>query len=65
MNDEIREYNKNHNLIHYKNSDGFESWGEYDENNNRVEITGQELENIKIREYNSRTKCSRFELMEI
>ncbi len=55
------------NLIYSKNNNGIESW--YDYNNKSREITKQEFEKIeynkKIKEYNSRTKCSRFELMEI
>ena len=30
------DYNGNLNLIHFKNSDGFEYWKEYDENNNLI-----------------------------
>ncbi len=37
----------------------------YDVSDFVVEITKQEFENIKIKEYNSRTKCSRFELIDI
>lgn len=33
---EIREYDKNNNLIHYKDSDGYEYWKEYDKNNNLI-----------------------------
>ncbi|MEK0344915.1 MAG: hypothetical protein QQN64_06700 [Nitrosopumilus sp.] len=56
---------ENNNKIHYKNSNGFEIWYKYDNNNKQIVITKQEFENIKIKEYNSRTKCSRFELMDI
>jgi len=31
-----KEYDKNNNLIHYKNSNGLEFWQEYDENNNLI-----------------------------
>jgi YD repeat-containing protein len=33
---EIKEYDKNGNLIHYRDSDGWEWWSEYDENNNEI-----------------------------
>jgi YD repeat-containing protein len=33
---EIKEYDKNNNEIHYRNSYGFERWHEYDENNNPI-----------------------------
>ena len=33
---EIEEYDKNDNLIHYRDSYGFEAWKEYDENNNLI-----------------------------
>ncbi len=59
------EYDENNNLIYSKNSSGVEKYYKYDECNRKTEITEQEFENIKIREYNLRTKCSRFELMEI
>ena len=29
-------YDENGNMIHYKNSDGFEEWWDYDENNNPI-----------------------------
>jgi len=32
----IKEYDENNNLIHYKNSYGFEYWREYDGNNNKI-----------------------------
>ncbi len=59
------EYDENNNEIHFKNTDGLENWAKYNNENNRIIITKQEFENIKIREYNSRTKCSRFEIMDI
>ena len=62
------EYDENNREIHYK-SIIWEVWQKYDENNNRIAITEQEYKEIEFRkkekEYNSRTKCSRFELMEI
>ena len=32
----LREYDQNNNLIHFKNSNGFEEWKEYDQNNNCI-----------------------------
>jgi len=32
----IKEYDKNNNLIHYKNSNGLEFWQEFDEKNNCI-----------------------------
>ena len=57
-------YDENNNLIYFKNVNNDEFWYKWD-NDKEIKITKQEFENIKIREYNSRTKCSRFELMEI
>ncbi len=63
------EYDKNNNEIHYKNSNGYETWYKYDKNNKSIIITEKEYKEIEFREkekeYNSRTKCSRFELMDI
>ncbi len=62
-------HDKNNNEIYWKNSSGYEHWYKYDENDVQIEITKQEYKDIEFREqekeYNSRTKCSRFELMEI
>ncbi len=62
------EYNKNNNLIHYKDSTGLEYWYKWD-NGEEIEITEKEFKNIEFRkkekEYNSRTKCSRFEIIDI
>ncbi len=59
-------FDENNNLIYYRNSYNGECWFKYDKKYDRpIKITKQEFENIKIREYNSRTKCSRFELIEI
>ncbi len=64
-----REYDKNNNEIHYKNSKGEEYWYKYNKFGNRIKITEKEYKEIEFRkkekEYNSRTKCSRFEIMEI
>ncbi len=63
------EYDENNRKIHVKTSYGREEWYRSDELNDQIRITEQEYKkiryNIKIKEYNSRTKCSRFELMEI
>ncbi len=58
-------YDENNNHIYFKSSNGYEYWYKYDKNRNATSITKQEYENIKIKEYNLRTKCSRFELMDI
>ncbi len=64
-----RKYDENNNEIHYRNNEGKEYWYKYDENNNSIDITEQEYKEIEFRkkekEYNSRTKCSRFEIMDI
>ncbi len=91
MNETIREYDKNNNLIRSKYFDGYEIWSEYDENNNKIhykdnddfeewykydnennekiKITKKEYKEIKFRkeekEYLSREKVSRFEIMDI
>ncbi|MEK0367955.1 MAG: hypothetical protein QQN45_08515 [Nitrosopumilus sp.] len=68
-NKEIKKFDKNRNLIYRELSDGYKYWFKYDENNNEIIITEKEYKEIEynknIKEYNSRTKCSRFELMEI
>ena len=71
-------YDENNREIYYKSfytifleegPNGSEHWYKYDKNNNCIEITKQEFNEIEFRkkekEYLSRTKCSRFELMEI
>ena len=64
-----QKYDENNNLIHFKNSDGGESWYKYDKNNRKIVITEQEYKEIEFRkkekEYLSRKKCSRFEIMDI
>ncbi len=64
-----KKYDEFSNLIHYKDSYSIKYWWKYDENNEPMEITEKEYKDIEFRkkekEYNSRTKCSRFELMEI
>ena len=58
-------YDEKGRVIALKYPERDEFYYKYDENSYGIEISKQEFENIKIREYNSRTKCSRFELMEI
>ncbi|MEK0369507.1 MAG: hypothetical protein QQN62_07895, partial [Nitrosopumilus sp.] len=63
----------NNELIHYKDNKSDEYWYKWDEFGNRTVIKEKEeinkIKDIEFRrkekEYNSRTKCSRFELMEI
>ncbi len=66
---EIKKYDENNNLIYFKDTDNEEYWYKYDKNNNRIEITEKKYKNIEFRkkekEYLSRTKCSRFELIDI
>ncbi len=46
-----------------------EFWWKFDDNNKRINITKKEYKEIEFRkkekEYLSRTKCSRFEIMDI
>ena len=37
--DGVYEYDENNNLIHYKNSKGYEEWNEYDKNSNLIHYT--------------------------
>ncbi len=64
-NESWSEYDGNRNQIHYRNDKGYEKWWKYNKNDDRIEIAKIEFEKIKEKEYLSRTKCSRFELMEI
>ncbi len=63
-----QKYDENNKIIYSKDSDGDECWCKW-ENNKSIEITEKEYNEIEFRkkekEYNSRTKCSRFEIMEI
>ncbi|KKK88838.1 hypothetical protein LCGC14_2739130 [marine sediment metagenome] len=56
-------------LDNYKDSIENEYWYKYNKNNEKINITEQEYKEIefkkKEKEYNSRTKCSRFEIMDI
>ena len=61
-----KEYNKNKKYLElWKYPNKSENYYKIDNKRKKIEITKQEFENIKIKEYNSRTKCSRFELMDI
>ena len=45
-NGDVRKYDENGNLIHWKNNDGYEEWNEYDSNGNRIhykDSTGTEI----------------------
>ena len=62
-------YDENNKLIYCKISDGREVWYKQDRNNKNIYITEKEYKEIEFRkkekEYLSRTKCSRFEIMDI
>ncbi len=62
-------YDENNNLVYSKRSFGYENWYKCDKNNKRIKITEQEYKEIEFRkqekEYLSREKCSRFEIMDI
>ncbi len=64
-----REYDNRGNCIHYKNINGDEWWLKYDENYNEIKISKKEFKYIQNKkqekEYLSRTKVTRFELMDI
>ena len=63
-----RKFDENNNCIYYKTNDGRECWYKNDENKH-TRIIEKEYNEIEFRkkekEYLSRTKCSRFELMDI
>ena len=63
------EYDKNNRRIHYRDTSNIEKWYEYNKNGDKIDITKEKLEYIefrkKEREYLSREKVSRFELMDI
>lgn len=67
--EEWSEFDEKNNMIYWKDFDGQEYWYKFDENNEEIDITEQEYKEIeynrKIKEYDSRTKCSRFEIMDI
>ncbi len=64
-----KKYDENNSYIYFKNSKGSEYWYKYDKFGNQTMITEKEYNEIEFKEqekeYNSRTKCSRFELMDI
>ena len=59
MEKEINKYDKNNNLVHFKNSKGYEEWKEYDENNNKIHYknSGGDEEWFKYDEYNNLVYC--------
>ena len=67
--EELYKYDENNNLIYHKDIVGHEFCYKYDKYNRETEITKKEYNEIEFRkkekEYNSRTKCSRFEIMDI
>ena len=62
-------YDENDKYVYGKNLGCLEYWKKYDESGRIIEITEQEFRNIEFRikekEYLSREKCSRFEIMDI
>ena len=55
----LQEYDQNNNLIHYKNSNGFEYWKEYDQNNNLIHSKNSNgFEEWK--EYDQNNNCIHF-----
>ena len=62
------EFDGNNDEIHCRNNKGDKAWYKW-KNDNRIYITEKEYKEIEFRkkekEYLSRKKCSRFELMEI
>ena len=62
-----KEYDENNNLIYYKNSFGNEYWYKW-ENDEQIEITQKEFEQIKRRKNRrliNNSRISRFEIMDI
>ncbi len=66
--EEWRKYDENNRKI-YCNENGNEFWFKYDKRGRKWIITEKEFKEIEFRkkekEYLSRTKCSRFEIMDI
>ncbi len=63
-------YNEKNRLIYFKDNYNDALWYKYNDNNNKkIVITEQEYNEIEFRkkekEYLSRKKCSRFEIMDI
>ena len=67
--EEWYKYDENNNQVYCKNSIGDKWWYKYNKYNEQITATEQEYNEIEFRkkekEYLSRTKCSRFEIMEI
>ena len=67
--EEWRKFDDNRYLMYYKLSDDYEHWYMYSDLGRRIEITEKEYKEIEFRkkekEYLSREKCSRFEIMDI
>ncbi len=64
VNKRRREFDEKNRLVCFKDSIGREAYYRYNKEK-RTMITKQEFDNIKIREYLSRKKVSRFEIMDI
>ena len=64
-----QKYDENNNVIYRKFSSGYEDWYKWDKWDNNTKITEKEYKEIEFRkkekEYLSRTKRSRFEIMDI
>jgi len=64
-----KEFDENKNLIYFKDINENEDYYKYDDKKRSIKITKQEFEQIKRikkeKEFNSRTKVSRFRLMDI
>ncbi len=67
--EEWRKFDDNRYLIYHKLYYDYENWYMYSDLGRRIEIKEKEYKNIEFRkkekEYLSREKCTRFELMEI
>ena len=65
--EEIKEFDKNNNLIHSKNSSGYEVWQEFDENNNLIYFRNSDGEEYwyKYDEYNKRIEITKKEFGQI
>jgi YD repeat-containing protein len=53
---EIKEYDKNNNLTHYRDSNGYEYWSEYDEKGNEIHYRNSEGYEW-WREYDEKNNC--------
>ena len=59
MTNAIREYDSNGNVIHYKDSDGYEEWWEYDTNGNEIYVKTSDGDEV-WREYDVNGNCVYF-----